>query len=420
MSSNDQITSNANNPSNRVAETTVLPINKLLRFLYLGTTRCFFNKFEKPNVRMIEHQLECVMRLAESRINLPITIINKAYRCKCLLRTDETMWALAFCARQDTLPELRQKAHDEAITLIDNQKDFIFFIRCCVELKRSMTGDNNRRGIGKGLRRVINKWYNNHTEIQLANIFGEHRKLFGWSHRDILQLSHIKTIPSQNVQQNPSNVEENRPLSDREIIIKSQFMSSNRFVAHVESIEQPGEGTRRLRILMELKANECIETAVDAIKSNNIPLEQIPSHLLECTEVWEAIIPTLSVHVAIDKLNTLKDYGFLNGDHRFAKKYIKLITDLDKCDAECLKICPIKLYILKKMYEKNERYHCPTKRTFYEKKKENKKIVVNKTISKKLDLLFDHLLTKQQKTATKYFITLDLRCKNENCKDFII
>lgn len=389
-------------------ERRLTPINRLVRFMYLGSDKCFFNKFEKISLGNLGSQLACVLEMGETRASLPISMISKVYSCKCLLRKEETMCALAFCARQDTLPELRQKAYDEAIVLIDNQSDLILFVKYCVELKKALTDDPQRRGVGRGLRRVITKWYEKQSTLQLAEMFGEHRKLHGWAHRDILRLVHVRPDASRG---RPPGAED--VLTDREIVMRFPHFSSSLFVTHVDELEQAGEGARRLRMLNELKTNECTETAVAAITAHNVRLEQLPSHLLERAEVWEALIPTLPVRVLIEKLNTLKDLGFLNADHRLAKKYAKAIANQSKCDAESPRLCPVRLYILKKMYEKNERYHCPAKQRHYEKKKEKRTIAVNKAVSKKLDVLFDHLLTSGKPTKpTNYFIALDLRTKN--------
>lgn len=98
------------------------------------------------------------------------------------VRVDEIFIALAFCARQVHSEPLRTLANSEAITMITNQNDFLLFVHYYMKWSEILRGAGHKH-FGHGMCRVVEKWYERHTPIDLANMFGEHRGLHHLTHQ---------------------------------------------------------------------------------------------------------------------------------------------------------------------------------------------------------------------------------------------
>lgn len=361
---------------------------------------------------------------------------RQVYQSKCLLRPNETLFALAYCIRQNQIMELRTLAYEEALTLIDNQADFLTLMKYCVKIKAALNGsgvegENNasRRGFGKAMRKLVSKWYGKFSNIELADMFGEHRGLYNWTHKDVISLAHLNpkishppvdeaaAVPSTSTTPStPENVSNQMPpgvLADREHVLQFIYKHGQDYIKYLNGLEVPlGEGALRMRALQQYKTNENTQEAISQLQANKFKMNQTPAQLLERVEIWDALLPQLTYHELLDKLFTLKDLALLNPDRRFAKKYVKALNNFGKCNAENPRICPIRVFIMKRLYEKNERYLARTKKIHYAKKMEKRGIVINESLKKQLNTLFEHTLDNGRRVPANYFISLDLRSGN--------
>lgn len=115
------------------------------------------------------------------------------------VRVDEVLIALAFCARQVHSEPLRVLANSEAITMITNQDDFLLFVHYYIKWSEILRGSGYKH-FGHGMCRVVEKWYERHSPIDLANMFGEHRGLHHLTHQSgkwTLDLSLVKVNNNQ-------------------------------------------------------------------------------------------------------------------------------------------------------------------------------------------------------------------------------
>lgn len=384
---------------------------------------------------------------------------------------------------------MKTLAYQEALTLINDQDDFLTFIKYCVKIKAALSGnDARRKGFGNGLRQLVNKWYGKFSNVELANMFGEHRSLHSWAHKDVFSLAHFNpkasnrpestsaattltatsasaapaatsgasaattsaaTVASAAVDAlvtsatsaspaatsgasaatgsaatgasassaTPANVQSNVISSavstDREHVLKFNFKHGTEYLKYLDGLEEPlGQGTLRMKALQQYKTNESTMLAVAQIKANRFKLNQTPAHLLERADIWEALMPHLTYNELLDNLFKLKDRGLLNPDRRVAKRYVKALSKMGRATSESPPICPIRVFILKRMYEKNQRYLARTKEILYAKKMEKRSVVVNDALVMQLNVLLEYTLDHGRRAPANYFITLDLRSGN--------
>lgn len=338
------------------------------------------------------------------------------------VRPNEALAALAFCARQEQNAELRTLAYSTASKLLKNQSEFFLFIKYCVDLSIQMRGQN-RKGFSRGLRNMIIKWYAQFTPLQLADMFGEHRGLHNWTHRDLWKMAHVK--PEK--EQTPPDADNSTALleTDREMVAKFLFKDGNTYVTEYLLNAHPvdnclQEGATRMRDLQLFKINEDITKAVSQIRQHKFTLYQTPAHLLESVQIWEALLDTISYNDLLDNFFTLKDFGFLNEDHSFAKKYIDALSKLENCTNSEPPICPISVFIKRQLYEKNVRFLETTKAQKYATKMTKRQIAPNPDILKQLDIVLEHALVSAKPIPAKFFITIDLRKGCQNSKYLLI
>lgn len=359
------------------------------------------------------------------------------------VRVDEVLIALAYCAKQTHSEELRVLANNEAISLITNQNDFLRFVYYCIKISSIVRGEGNKN-FGHGMCRVVEKWYEKWSPVDLANMFGEHRGICGLTHESVIKKAHMRIKKRTNTVQgaaaltvntsnsaaqavggsvlatnsnNSSNTQtqgapsSNTNEDDREQVLHFVFTKGSlNYLKYLEDKNELGPGAQRLKNLQILKTNENIENAVESISEHKFTLEQMPAHLLEKDKVWTALLPTLSSKKLLDNFHTLKDHGFFSESSTFTQNFIDVFCNSTKIKEE--KICPILLYIQKQFYDKNVRYLSTKKAEFYEQKCLKRNIKKNEVIKEKLDEMFHLALFKAAPASAKFMVVIDLRRSN--------
>lgn len=118
-------------------------------------------------------------------------------------------------------------------------------------------------GLGRGSRRAIGDWYNEKTTDKLAYQLVKYRNREGWTHKDVLKVSHPKPVsPAHNDIYNyvVRDSEETGPLP--EIIT----------------------GFEKIQNVTNAK------DAAQLIADYNLPRECVPTEFLKSPEVWEALL----------------------------------------------------------------------------------------------------------------------------------
>lgn len=160
------------------------------------------------------------------------------------------------------------------------------------------------RGWGRGLRRAIGAWYTERPVSQMhadalrdegvENVRSpldlqlvKYRQREGWSHRDLLRLSHPVTADPQR----------------------------NAMFKYVVDRDEVDVRTLEVTELIELSERVLTMTDTKAIAKlageHNLPWEVLPSESLKAPEVWEAILPTMGLTALIRNLGRMSSIGLL-------------------------------------------------------------------------------------------------------------
>lgn len=327
--------------------------------------------------------------------------------------------------------------------MINDQSDFLLFVSYCAKISAILRGAGHLN-FGHGMCRIIEKWYEKWTPVELANMFGEHRGMHSWTHQAVIRKAHMRTkkrtptepaeaaaavTTSNSVEQNANSdvataSNENRSANaqtepgndeDREQVLHYIFCKgSQEYIDYLENKTELGAGAQRLKNLQILKTNENVDGAIEAIRQHKFTVTQMPAHLLEKEKIWEALLPTLSIRQLLHYFHTIKDHCFLNENTPFARKFIEALNNPNKIKTE--QICPIQLFIFKRLYSKNVRYLGTKKAEFYDKKVLKRKISTNQMIVERLTEMFNQALFKSNATPAKFMVVMDLRKGNTRSK----
>lgn len=199
------------------------------------------------------------------------------------------------------------------------------------------------KGFGRGLKSCIAKWYNNKTCIQLANLIGGNRKLYTWSHVDLIKMSHYKTDDI-----------------DREKMIDSLFRRGVKTIEDLEVQENTTstivyEGFKRLNSIYLLKIAENPKEAADLMKKYKFPWNFLPSHLIYNPVVWEGILANINYKDLLNFIPKLADTNLLNPNEEISKKISHTLGNLTLVTEA--KLYPVEIYMVLKLYQKGMRYN---------------------------------------------------------------
>ncbi|KAK8725976.1 hypothetical protein OTU49_010584, partial [Cherax quadricarinatus] len=95
---------------------------------------------------------------------------------------------LAVASKQSGQTKLVTDAHSAVRELCTDSHLFFLFI----QLSKMISKQAGHTGWGRGLRRAVNQWYLSWEPKRLALEVTRHFSAYGWTHRDVIRLAHLK------------------------------------------------------------------------------------------------------------------------------------------------------------------------------------------------------------------------------------
>jgi 60 kDa SS-A/Ro ribonucleoprotein len=257
---------------------TIDAMTRLRRFLVLGTTGGTYYARESD---LTKANADVVLELARTRgveVVAEVVAISTAGRAP---KQNPAIFALAAVAGLGS-PEARKAAHD-ALPLVARTGTHLFLFARYVE---------QFRGWGRGLRRAVASWYTSKSADELAYQAAKYQQREGWSHRDLLRLSH------------PTGADDGqRAVFD--------------FVAgrDAEGLPLPA----MLDGLRQARTADSPATTARLVREFGLSWEMLNSDHLTSPEVWEALLDKgLPQTALMRQLPRLTRLGLLTGSRRTA------------------------------------------------------------------------------------------------------
>ncbi len=227
-----------------------------------------------------------------SRVVREIVAVSEAGRAP---KNDPALFALAMCASLGD-----DKTRREALAALP------VVARIGTHLFHFAQFVDGMRGWGRGLRQAVGNWYSAMPADKLAYQAIKYGQRDGWSHRDLLRLSHPK------------------PVSEQHFGLYHWI---------TQGWEGVGEQPHPDAVLRLVWAAERAKTAGSAaevaalIREYRLPREAVPTQWLNDPFVWEALLEEMPMTALIRNLATLTRVGLLVGQTPETRRVTAQITD---------------------------------------------------------------------------------------------
>ncbi|KAJ1520768.1 hypothetical protein ONE63_003863 [Megalurothrips usitatus] len=374
---------------------------RLKRFLHYGSEaplcmpgdRFFLKCFLLENLTAIE---EMLANSTPDKEGDAVNHIMKAYMDGYSGYPECLIFALAACACQKTSQTLRTHAYNAVKTVCKTPKDIFLFATFTKKLSAPTSG------CGSGWRKALCEWYLSKDPLELAACVTQIRGAYGFTHRDLFKLIHLKTEDKAKVAvicYVMKGLEASKMLPDNE----------NPSVQKVLSY---------LQVVEDIKHNEDKQTCARLLESHKLTKDIAQVEHLKSAEIWMAVVPRMHLADLLDSLIRLSCYGLLKTGQPLEAVIIDRV--LDQTAAVESHLHPTEVYCAIKRYE----YHAKNTHEMMEKlikqgktdrelkppPKPNAKILaaLNKLLLSTLRLLVP--------TGMRYLVAIDL---SNNMKQWI-
>ena len=159
----------------------------LKRFIMLG---CENGTYYINNAELTYQYIESLENIIKDVDNHPKLIqlisdyIPKSYK------KDYIVYILARCCAAKDYPTLRSSAYSLLSTLCTTPTHLFMFIEMYELIHKK---EHNSTGWNKAQKQAITKWYLDKTPSKLVYLITKYKNRNGWTHSDVLRLSHIKS-----------------------------------------------------------------------------------------------------------------------------------------------------------------------------------------------------------------------------------
>jgi len=291
----------------------ISPWNVFDRFLILGTSSGSFYASAKD---MTRYSCDVLLQLIAQDSNRVVDRIVEVSDKGLAIKNEPAIFALATVVA-NTKDAARKYALD-ALSKVCRTSTHLFAF---VDSYKSMGG-----GFGTSVRKAINAWYQSKTVDGLAYQLVKYRQRDGWTHHDVLHLSHPKaTSDEQNA-----------------CFRFAKACANKDKVLELSGVPSIIEGYLRAS-----KASD-VKTVLSLINDYKLPREAIPTQFLNDPKVWEAMLPDMPATALIRNLGTMSSNGLISNLSSTEKMVMDKLSNSDWLRKS--RIHPISVLIASKVY----------------------------------------------------------------------
>lgn len=258
----------------------VTPMQALDRFLILGTTGGTFYASEKSLTEQAAKGVKSLIEKDGLAVVARVVEISESGRAP---KADPALFTLAMAISfGDTATKRAVVAALPKVARIGTH--LFLFVQYAEQF----------RGWGRVLRDAVANWYTSHDASGLAYQVTKYQQREGWSHRDLLRLSHANAGAYSDVGRVLKYVVKggNIPAYDSSDPLGPPYR------AYIEAVEAAKVAT---------DAKEIVRLIVDY----NLPRECIPTQFLKDKTVWDALLQKMPMTAMIRNLATMSRVGLL-------------------------------------------------------------------------------------------------------------
>lgn len=284
---------------------------RLERFLMLGAESGTYYITErdlvKENVSCLE---ECIKEDGVKTVNVIASISDDGRAPK----NDPALFALAVCFKKGDLKTKREAAH--ALPLVARIGTHLFHF--------AQFMDALKVGWGPVVRRAVSEWYVARDVDKLAYQLVKYQSRDGWSHRDLLRLSHPKAVDQR----------QNHALGWATGSVRNEF--------NVDSLPN-------LLAAFDEAKTATAERTVELIREHNLPRECVKTEYLNDVSVWEALLEKMPVGAMIRNLGNMTKNGLIAPNSEGLRKVISSLGNREALRKA--KVHPLNVFLAQATYK---------------------------------------------------------------------
>lgn len=260
----------------------ITPVSRLERFLILGTDSPTYYASSRDLTRQ---NYDFLVRMAQSDATTLVDTVVAVSDAGRAPKNSPAIFAMAVAITN--APEKDKAYVRNAVAKVCRTSTHLFEFAQYVE---------NLGGWGRSKRSAVASWYESKTADQLAYQAVKYRQRDGWTHRDLLRLSH------------PSGLDVNVV----NFILGKDVEASPRVI----------EG------FVKAQAATDVKTLIGLVTEYNLPWEAVPTQFLREPALWKAFIDnrTIGQTAILRNVRRMDEIGAFK-DRTFAKSVVNILTD---------------------------------------------------------------------------------------------
>ncbi|KAJ8921963.1 hypothetical protein NQ315_008597 [Exocentrus adspersus] len=177
---------------------------------------------------------------------------------------------------EEATAEIKHEVCETVLKICKSDQDFFDFIKYVSSLKV-------HKKLPPTVLKAIRKFYKNKSSLDLANSYARSTSYHTWSYKDLIKLGHNVVINFILTKKAPDSAGDNEKIQVLNILNKS------------ETLRKTKDHKVAVPIIAELKAT----------------INQVQSSLRKSAEVWNAVLPNMTLSQVLQVLPKLYKLGFL-------------------------------------------------------------------------------------------------------------
>uniref|UniRef100_UPI00398E8A67 RNA-binding protein RO60 isoform X2 n=1 Tax=Pristiophorus japonicus TaxID=55135 RepID=UPI00398E8A67 len=264
----------------------VTDMTRLRRFLCFGSEGGTYYTNEE---KLGKENAQAILRLIEEGKGAEVVQEIKTFGIEGRAATqDPTLFALALCT-QCSDASTKQAAY-KALAEICRIPTHLFTY---IQFRKDLSGGMKCGIWGRALRKAVANWYNSKDGMAIAMAVTKYKRRAGWSHKDLLRLSHLK------------------PATEDLTLVTKYIMKGWKEVEEAYKGKENSDGIQRLlkyfEALERVKMTRDEQEVAQLIEEYRLVREHLLTNHLKSQEVWKALLkdmPVIAVLKNVGKMTT--------------------------------------------------------------------------------------------------------------------
>lgn len=254
----------------------VTPWTRLDRFLILGNEGGTYYASEK---KLTKENATCVQECLDLDPKQTVDRIVEISQSGRAPKNDPAIFALSIAASYNE--RCKSFAYSALNSVCRTGTDLFSFVESVKGL----------RGWGRGLRTAVSNWYMRKEPSSLAYQAIKYQQRNGWSHKDVLRLSHPK-VP-------------------KDSSLDTIFNWITKGWESVGELPHDNKDLVQLWAFEKVKKSTSVSEVCKLITEYNLPRECVPTNFLTEPEVWNSLLVKMPMTAMIRNLATMTKIGLL-------------------------------------------------------------------------------------------------------------